>query len=206
MTDGTTPWRGTAASRHAPVPPDGRKLTVYRGRVVSVADRVTSTTYAGKHSDHTTVNTVPEVWIADASGQELRFSDVTVAACRPGHDVVIIGDPAKDRVLGMGNLTTGQTWYAPTLAHLPVNFGHIWGMGVAALLFCGFAWFLSIAIFGEIRARHTWWDRTAPELMFYIALFFAWWVPERLRHWFNRRSEGLRALIDREIEAAGQST
>ncbi len=193
-----------AASRTAPVTPDERPLTVWRGQVVSVADRVTSTTYSGKHRDHTRVSSLPEVWIADASGQEFQFTDLTLAGCRPGHMVVIVGDPAKNRVVGMANLTTGRTCYAPTLAILPVNAGHIMGMVVAAILFCGFAWFLSIAIFGEVRTRHSWWARTAPELMFYLALFFAWWMPEKLRQRVNRRTEALRARIDREIAAAGR--
>ena len=113
-----------AASRTAPVTPDERPLTVWRGRVVSVADRVTSATYSGKHGDHTRVSSLPEVWIADASGQEFQFTDLTLAGCRPGHMVVIVGDPAKNQVVGMANLTTGRTCYAPTLAILPVNAGH----------------------------------------------------------------------------------
>jgi hypothetical protein len=200
MTDLATIWKSAAA----PTKLDKRSLTVHRGRVVSVADRVTSTTYSGKYGNHTSVNSVPEVWIADASGKERRFADVTLEACRPGHEVAIIVDPAKGQVLAMNNVSTGQNWYTPSLSHLPFNFAHVWGMGTVALLFCGIAWFLSIAHFGEVHSRHTWWARTAPDLMFYSALALAWWVAEVLRNWFNRRSERLRARIDRKIKALDQ--
>lgn len=64
---------------------------------------------------------MPEVWIADAEGQELRSCDYTLADCRTGHEVVIVSDPAKDRVLSMCNLSTAQTWYAPALTGLPFS-------------------------------------------------------------------------------------
>lgn len=199
----TAPWHRAFASRHRHVRPDRRRLAVYRGRVVSVADRVTSTTVSGQHG-YTSVNSVPEVWIADAHGQELRFIDVTLTDCRAGHEVVIVGDPAKDKVLSMRNLSTKQTWFSSSLTDLPFNGSHLFSMIPTAILFCGIASFISFAMFGEAWSRRTWWEQTAPDLMFYAALALGCWLPEMGRTCINHRNEALRVRIRQELEAASK--
>lgn len=180
------------------------QLKVWRGRVASVADRVASTTYAGQNGDHTVVNAVPEIWISDANGQETRFSHHLLAECRVGHELVIVGDPAKDRLLGVRNLSTEQTWHSGYLNDLPVNRGHITGIVALGMILLSVAWVMSIAMFGEVYLRRTWWQRTAPNLLFYIALILAVLIPEKRRKRLNRRNEMLRAQVDREIEAVAQ--
>lgn len=199
----TAPWHRALASRHRPVRPDRRRLAVYRGRVVSVADRVTSTTVSGQHG-YTSVNSVPEVWIADAQGQELRFSDVTLEDCRVGHEVVIVGDPAKDKILSMRNLSTRPTWFSPSLTDLPFNGGHLFSMIPTTILFCGIASFISFAMFGEAWSRRPWWEQTAPDLMFYAALVLGCWLPEMGRTWINHRNEALRTRIRQELEVTSK--
>ncbi|MFN3314822.1 MAG: hypothetical protein ACK46Q_15350 [Hyphomonas sp.] len=180
---------------------DQRPLVVCRGRVVSVADRVTSTTISGPNG-YTDINSVPEVWISDAEGKELRFCDITVADCRVGHEVAIVVDPAKSRLLSMRNLTTGQTRYAPSMADLPVNRRHIMSMvGVGIILFC-ITWFITVAVFGDPWARKTIWQQNGPKLFYGVALYLSWWLPERGRRAINGRNDALRARIERELEEA----
>jgi hypothetical protein len=180
------------------------QLKVWRGRVVSVTDRVASTTYTRQNGDHTVVNAVPEIWISDANGHETRFSHHLLAECRVGHELVIVGDPAKDRLLGFRNLSTEQTLHSGYLNDLPVNGGHVISMVTVGILLCSVAWILSVAMFGEVWERRNWWQRTAPDLLFYIALILAVLIPEKGRKWFNWRTERLRAQVDREIEAVTQ--
>lgn len=201
--DETGPWDRTAVRRHPPVQGDMQQLLIYRGRVVSIADRVTSTTVS-ESNGYTSVDTVPEVWISNAHGQELRFCNVTVAYCRVGHEVVIIGDPAKDRVLSMRNLSTGDTRFAPALADRPFDGGHLMDMGVAGAFFLGLAWFISLMAFGEAQMRDSFVDRTGPALLSGAALYLSWWLPERARLGRNRRNEALRARIERELEKASR--
>lgn len=197
------PWpqAAPAAARHNTL---HAQLHVWRGEVVSVGDRVTSTTYSGSNGVHTRVNAIPEVWIKDASGQETRFSHSPLAECRVGHEIVIVGDVAKDQLLGLRNLSTGQTWYSNDMDKLPVDAGIILFTVALGVLFCGISWMLGIAIFGEVWGRKTWWQRTAPELLYYGALAIAVMIPERWRRNCNRRREALRTSVDRQIEAASK--
>ncbi len=196
----TAPWHRAFASRHRPVRPDRRRLAVYRGRVVSVADRVTSTTVSGP-SGYTSVNSVPEVWITDAHGQELRFCDHTLADCRTGHEVVIVVDPARDRVLSMRNLSTGENWFSGSLSDLPFDFGSILLLG--CILF-PITWIITLIVFGEPRGRMTAWGKTGPDLFYCIAFVLAWWLPEKGRLGVNRRNEALRVRITQELEGASK--
>lgn len=121
-----------------------------------------------------------------------------------GHELVIVGDVAKDQLLGLRNLSTGQTWYSDDMDNLPVDAGIILFAVALGVLFCGIAWFLGIAIFGEAWRRKTLWQRTAPELLYYGALALAVVIPERWRRKCNRRREALRTSVDRQIEAASK--
>ncbi len=196
--------RHRAAAPHHTAAQSPPSTTIHRGRVVSVGDRVTSTTYSGRQEDRTTVNTVPEVWIADASGKELRFTDATLAESREGHDVMVFCDRGRGNVVALHNLTTRQTWYAPKLIDCPFNAAHLFSMGLAAMIFCSIAWLIVIGTFGEEWQRRTWWSRTAPDLIYLGALFLAWWAPEKGRRWINRRNAAWRAVIAREVAAATQ--
>lgn len=193
-------WRHAEANTDRPRI-DRRPLVVCRGRVVSVADRVTSTTVSGPNG-YTDINSEPEVWIADAQGKELRFCDVTVANCRVGHEVAIVVDPAKNRVLSMRNLTTGQARYAPFMTDLPVNSGHIMTMVLAGIILFGITWVATVTVFGEPWARKTIWQQNGPTLFYGVALYLSWWLPERGRRAINGRNDALRTRIERELEEA----
>ena len=164
--------------------------------MVSVADRVTSTTYSGQHGDHTTVDTVPEVWIADASGQEQRFCSAAMTQCRTGHEVLVISDPSG--VLGMGNLSTGKTWLSHRLDIEPI----LWEFLVLVVLkTVGFGFFL--LLMGAIVTQGR--SGAAMALFSWIFLFgtgACLVLPIRNRIGSNQRNAALRARIKREVEAA----
>ncbi|NJM81222.1 MAG: hypothetical protein HC844_00925 [Tabrizicola sp.] len=197
MTDGTAPWHRAAISRVS-VRGDDPALTIQRGKVVSIANRVTSATYSGKYTDHTTVNSVPEVWIADAKGQELRYSDMTLTHCRAGHEVVVVTD--RSGVVGMGNFSTGQAWTSSRLNDEPVTGRFIFGvlLRTAMFLFIG----LLIVAIGQNGGGMSRASGGLLDLIFLGGIAALVWLPIQSRLGSNRRNEVMRDSIHRAISAA----
>lgn len=179
----------------------GRPLVSFRGRVISVADRITHHRGMGRHS-HSTISSLPEVWIADASGCELPFRDETLDHCRAGHEIVIIGDRGADRVLAMRNLSTTETWFSPTVSTLPVNGAHVSTIIFTCFSLACMTWFITMILFGEPSVRDSVWEDIGRTSCYLIAVAVGCWGPEKARTYANERTATLRAQIEATIEEA----
>ncbi|RVV98381.1 hypothetical protein EKE94_05510 [Mesobaculum littorinae] len=184
-------------------PIDDCSLVTFRGTVVSVADRVTHQLRSGQHSS-SPVRSVPEVWIVDSEGHELRFCDETLGECRTGHEILIVGDGKSDRVLAMHNLSTAGTWFSTKVSDLPVNRSHVFTIICLCVALTFMTWFVTLMLFGEPSYRDSFWEDLGRMLCYLSAVAVGWWGPEKARTRFNKRNAARRARIEAAVEDAIQ--
>lgn len=189
-------------NRKAPRPPiNNRCLVTFRGTVVSVADRVTHQLRSGQNS-YSAVSSIPEVWIVDPEGHELRFCDETLDECRAGHEILIVGDRKADRVVAMRNLSTARTCLSATVSDLPVTGSHVFTIICLCISLASMTWFATMILFGEPSYRDSFWEDLGRTLCYLGAVALGWWGPENARTGLNKRNAALRSQIEAKIEEA----
>lgn len=166
---------------------------VYRGRVISVGDRVITSTYSGKYGGHTEVHGIPEIWIATPAGRELRFCDETLRECRIGHELVLLGDRRANRILAMRNVSTGSVVYSPKLTGVE-PLGAVF-TACLILFFCCVGWIMSRMFFGWPGSHDSFLAGVGRNAVFFGAIWLGWWLPRRMRMRYNLKAESDRQQI-----------
>lgn len=178
---------------------EGRNLKVVRGHVVSTGQRVHSTTYKGS-SNRTEVVAIPEIWIKNSSGQEQRLAHGSLADCRVGQEVVVIGQKSKNDILAFRNMTTAETIFSREISKLSVGMVQIMSTLMLGVLLMGMAIFYSYGLYGEDWGRKTWQSQFVPQVLKITALVLAVAIPEVVRRKVNNRRSELRSAVQQKLK------
>lgn len=177
----------------AAVDPAEDNHIIYRGQVISVGDRVITSSYTGKYGGHTEVHGIPEIWLITPAGRELRFCDETLRECRAEHDLEIIGNLKRDCILAVRNASTGGVTYSSVMNDAtPLG---VLGTGCVVICFCCISWFVSMLLFGEPRRHDTFFQEAGRVAMFWGSIHAGWWVPRTFRRLYNAKAKAHRERL-----------
>lgn len=191
--DGTAQKSRPIFDATAPADPTDDGHVVYHGRVISVGDRVITTTYTGEYGDHTELRGVPEIWIVSPVGKELRFCAEVFRDCRAGHDVVIVGHRKENRILAVRNVSKGGVTYSAAMNDV-VALGAV-GTACVIVFFCCIGWFVSMLIFGDGRTDDSFIHKAGRIVTFWGAVYLGWSLPKRFRRRYNAKAEADRRHV-----------